>query len=228
MPCTATVCAKRRCLWKRLLTSIALVVFLKRTRKSERQLRLRLETLEREQQSPPPAPTLESESPKPSSEGVDAYRLQMASAAEIDRSVQQLQQRLQETNECLESVTAELQKEKELSEHSQATLEVLRQNLQSMVDELQILKEANARLQEELRSKSTVTGGAVLADRRSREKILSYIKRLRDDVAASQHKLTDSEVEVVQLRKDKESLVNDLNGLTQEYERLYANFRSMS
>jgi chromosome segregation ATPase len=181
-------------------------------------------------QAAPPQLPARAEPPAPDFAGSAAYRnldqlLPAAEAPPLDRCVEELQQRLNLTSESLGRAVVELQKEKTLSEHSKQELAVLRQHLNNLAHELEALRHTNARLQQELRSKKDILDGAVLEHQSSKEKILLYIKRLRDEVATLQLKLSSTETDVLRLRHEKDAIAAEYTVLTNEYERIYANFR---
>jgi DNA repair exonuclease SbcCD ATPase subunit len=136
--------------------------------------------------------------------------------ANLDDSVERLQQRLEASNQSLQRLASELPQQDHMEVAS------LQSNLQEMSKEIDSLQHSNAQLKHDLRGQTRALEETAAMERQQKEMVLQHAKKLRGDIATLRDKLKDSQGDVIRLETEKKALAAEFAELNKEYERIYS------
>lgn len=143
--------------------------------------------------------------------------------ANLDKSTERLQQRLDVTNDSLQRLALDLELDPAGPGTIHPEIETIQGNLQKMTSEVDRLQESSAQLQRDLRDKTHAIEQTFAEKHEITERELHQAKKLRRDMTALRDKLKSSESDVQKLQTEKEVLAAEYAALNSEYERIYAN-----
>lgn len=143
--------------------------------------------------------------------------------ARLDESTDRLQQRLNATQESLQRLAIDI--ERESTEPGERHLDIapLQHNLQEMTSEIDSLQQNNAQLQQDLRNKAQDMEKSIAEKQENTDRVLHHAKKLRKDMTMLREKLKNRESDVQQLQTANEALAAEYAALNKEYERIYTN-----
>jgi hypothetical protein len=142
--------------------------------------------------------------------------------ANLDKSTERLQQRLDLTNDSLQRLALDLEQDPTASGTAHLEIATIQSNLQELTSEVGSLQDSSARLQQSVRDKTHVIEQTFVEQRAITERELHQAKELRRDMTALLDKLKSSEGDVQKLQAEKQALAAEYAELNREYERIYA------
>lgn len=221
-----------------IVAAAVLTVLLRRSRKAQQQLLAQL--AERENTADeivtaplePPIDAVQTGHPDAVAEpaktaevstGSEFDRLrEIVNNANLDKSTERLQQRLDLTNDSLQRLALDLEQDPTASGTAHLEIATIQGNLKEMTSEVGSLQDSSARLQRSVRDKTHVIEQTFSEQRAITERELHQAKELRRDMTALRDKLKSSEGDVQKLQTEKQALAAEYAELNREYERIYA------
>ena len=152
---------------------------------------------------------------------IDRLR-EIVNNANLDKSTERLQQRLDLTNDSLQRLALDLEQDPTASGTAHLEIATIQGNLQEMMSEVGSLQDSSARLQRSVRDKTHIIEQTFAEQRAITERELHQAKELRRDMTALRDKLKSSEGDVQKLQTEKQALAAEYAELNREYERIYA------